>query len=525
MNFNIIVNGYGAGKAYNLDEIYMLETVKCKNPYREKRVFIDAINNYVSDLYEIENKMQGEGKQIVAAHRYLVSDHVVGNEVFSRIKLNSETAGYAYIKVIDKHIAELKKSHNELFKERIADFEDVKYQVLSRIYNKKFKQNFNGPTILIVNEVLPSMILNLSKNVKGIIARKGSTLSHAAILVKEKGIPLIVIKNINIKNNTFIAIDTQTKLIDINPDADTKKAYQTRGRINTYKLNDRKKTYLKNFNLQLNISGPEDFLQSSLKHVDGIGLFRTEHLFLKSPHYLTMEEQTLIYEKVALKSFPKYVNIRLVDFKGDKSPSYLKNLDLNEFLFFGPLNEIYKEQIEAIIRANEKYGNLRIMIPMIRQIEEYHHVRDYMNLVLDNLNRVRLTPALKLGVMLETFEAFENLNDYKTVDFISIGTNDLSTELYLTDRSKITDYVYHTKSMIEPIKTISKFSKRHNIPYSICGDLASNTDSFSKLLRSQEIGFSFPESFLNQAIYLINTYVVEKKKSKDLRDKKQKTKK
>ena len=148
-----------------------------------------------------------------------------------------------------------------------------------------------------------------------------------------------------------------------------------------------------------------------------------------------------------------------------------------------------------------------------------------MNLVLDNLNRVRLTPALKLGVMLETFEAFENLNDYKTVDFISIGTNDLSTELYLTDRSKITDYVYHTKSMIEPIKTISKFSKRHNVPYSICGDLASNTDSFSKLLRSQEIGFSFPESFLNQAIYLINTYVVEKKKSKDLRDKKQKTKK
>ena len=170
MRFQTIIEGYGAGEVYNLDEVYTLESVKCKNPYREKRIFSDAVNSYVKDLYEIENKMRGEAKQIVAAHRYLVSDPVVTNSVIARINDFKETAGYAYIKVVDGHINNLSRSSDSILKERIADFEDVKNQVLSRIYNKQFKQNFTKPTILIVNEVLPSMILNLSKNIKGILA-------------------------------------------------------------------------------------------------------------------------------------------------------------------------------------------------------------------------------------------------------------------------------------------------------------------------------------------------------------------
>lgn len=517
MRFQTIIEGYGAGEVYNLDEVYTLESVKCKNPYREKRIFSDAVNSYVKDLYEIENKMRGEAKQIVAAHRYLVSDPVVTNSVIARINDFKETAGYAYIKVVDGHINNLSRSSDSILKERIADFEDVKNQVLSRIYNKQFKQNFTKPTILIVNEVLPSMILNLSKNIKGIIARKGSKLSHAAILTKEKGIPLIVIKNINEKNGTFIAIDTKEKLIHVNPSLEDKKTYLTREKSNTSHVNVRKKAYLNDFNLQLNISSPEDFLSSSLNQVNGIGLFRTEHIFLKAPQYLSLEEQVEIYEQVANKAYPKYVNIRLVDFKGDKAPLYLKHLILDEFLFFGPLNQVYSEQIEAIIRANEKYGNLRIMIPMIKHIAEYTHVKQYVNQLLDTLNMVRRTPALKLGIMMETLEAFENINDFKIVDFISIGTNDLGSELCMTNRDQIVDYKLHTRSLIEPIKLISKFSKRHQIPYSICGDLASNPNSFNKLLRSQETSFSFPESFLNQAIYLIKNYKIEQKNNKDFR--------
>ena len=204
---------------------------------------------------------------------------------------------------------------------------------------------------------------------------------------------------------------------------------------------------------------------------------------------LTEDEQYEIYNDAILELKQRPITFRTFDIGDDKQLPYLK-ADKKGVRNYRNYPDLFKDQIKALIRAN-RYQNMKIMFPMIETYDEYSYLRD---LVVKYKKELGSKQYLKIGMMLETKEAIKNLDDFKDVDFISLGTNDLTHELYNINRNEVSNYDMYIDNLIEVIKNVVEHCKKYNIELSICGEIAGIPQVTSKLLDAGIRNFSVSPS-------------------------------
>ena len=381
---------------------------------------------------------------------------------------------------------------------RSADIADMKKKVLYKILNKEEINLSQLPsnTILITSELTTSDTAKLNlNNIAGIITEVGGVNSHMAIMARTHEIPAVVgVKQIikQIKDGDLIAINGETGEIFINPSKEEWTRFEEI-RENSKKEKEKLETYKKEISatkdghhveLLANIGGPQDIELIMKNTAEGVGLFRSEFLYMNSEDFPTEKEQFEAYKKVAEKLQNKRIVIRTLDIGGDKNLKYMKlPKEDNPFLGYRAIRifldniSLFKVQLRAILRASA-YGNLAIMIPMISSIEELRESKKVIQEVKDELRtkQIPFNENIEIGIMIEIPSAALMAEELaKECDFFSIGTNDLIQYTIAVERGneKVSNlYTHFHPAVIRLIKSTIDGAHKNNILCGMCGEAA-----------------------------------------------------
>jgi len=420
-------------------------------------------------------------------------------------------------------------------KERFTDITDVKNRVIRNMKKEKLVSKVEENSIIISHELSPADTILFSKRkVQGYATDKGGITSHAAIISRALRVPAVVgMKEISKKINSgdFIIIDGLNGLIISNPNDDTLLNYKKKlEELKKYeeKLNKvidlpSETSDKKNIELSANIEFDEeiDFVVNT-GHC-GIGLYRTEHLFLEAGDFPSEERQIEEYTHIADVTYPNTVTIRTYDIGGDKLLPVSEKED-NPFLGWRGIRicldrvDIFKEQLRALL-ISSKNKNVQIMFPMISSVSEVIKAKNILNEVKAEFDREKIyyDKDIKVGIMIEVPSAYFLADELaKEVDFFSIGTNDLIQYLLAVDRGNenISDlFLEFHPAVLRAIKHISDAAHRNNIKISVCGEMASDPLATAVLigLGIDELSvtpFIFPE--IKQLIRNLNFEDVKK---------------
>lgn len=491
----IINAGKATGYIYNLNKHTSKYNLVSTKPKEEEKLLIFSINELIDKFKVLKSKTNKNVKDIIEVYLAFLNDDIVKAEAIKRIHENGESAGASYSNVIRKYILKLNSNENEYLKQRAKDLFDIKEKVINQMYNNKQQLIFNKPTILVVDELTTSVALTLKSEVKAVISRVGGPLSHAAIIIKEKNIPYIITDK-EISNDKLVFLDTNKKILK-----ETKKIEVTTLN-NKNKTKELKKLKDSKVLLYLNLSSIEGLNNPLNEYYEGVGLVRSELLWINNFSYPYINKQIDYYKKILSEFYPKPVTIRLFDIKKDKTLFNIIVEQPKEFSMSGIFKEIYKEQLKALVLANEPYGNLKIIIPMIRNVEEYTNVETYLESLKKELKLLREVP--NLGIMVETKEALYNIKEYKEVDFVSIGTNDLAKELFNINREQSFNEEKIIDQLLNEVSFIKEVLDDYKIPYLYCGDIVSTKYGLIKLLEKGELSFSIARGFFDEAVEVIN---------------------
>lgn len=465
---------------------------------KEKEALKDAINklNHYYDETLKENHQKDMVDLVSFYKMLLVSDSIV-NDLLHFIEKNN-SALMAVEKVFNIKSDELKRMDNEYMRNRYSDILDVKVKLEKTILNIEdldlsvLKEDF----ILVSKEITPSMLLNANKeHLKGIISEMGSTNSHIGILARSLNIPAVFGVNTlkeKFKTGDIIYIDgsgnIQTELDEsklLEYQEYIKRANQLMQSL--FEMKDKKAITKDGFELEVNanVSGIDALDKIKEWNIDGVGLFRTEFLFMDREQAPSEEEQYRIFKQYAEVLKDKKIIIRTLDIGGDKGVDYLGiPKESNPFLGLRGIRyclknkELFKTQLRAILRASV-YGELMIMYPMISSIEEIRRADAVLREVMNDLDLEDVTynKDIKVGVMIETPSAVM-LVDYmiNEVDFFSIGTNDLVQYMVAVDRTnnEVKDiYDSYHPAVIRSLKTIIESKKMAKF-VGLCGEMGAN---------------------------------------------------
>lgn len=335
------------------------------------------------------------------------------------------------------------------------------------------------------------------KNIRGIVIEKGGINSHAIILARSLGLPALILEDARsiLANSNMIILDGNEGIVIINPNSIIIEKYN-----NQLNIERRQNAILtenavlpsktidnQQIDTMINIGHPDDLKDINISHIDGIGVFRTEFLFMGREELPSEEEQFTFYKEVVEKLQGKQVIIRTIDIGGDKDVPYL-NLpeELNPFLGYRAIRmcldgeglKLFKQQIRAILRASV-FGNVAIMIPMVSHLEQILKVKSIIQEVEQDLANSNIPfSKIQLGIMIEIPSSCliaDNLA--KEVDFFSIGTNDLTQYTIAVDRmnNKVSNlYQELHPAVIKLIKMVVDAAEKNNKWVGICGELASS---------------------------------------------------
>ena len=436
---------------------------------------------------------------IFQTHIMILEDSKFVDTVEELITVNRFNAEYA-VSCTSKSIADIFKSFDdEYLKSRYSDIIDAGNTLIKILQNKKQKKTYESdvPVIIAAKELMPSETVSMKKSkLLGFITNKGSTNSHTAIIARTMGLP-----SVTQVDAVLSKFDGKTAIIDgklgkiyIDPDKTTMAMYNfKKERYVKYRNNLNKQIGLpsvskngQKIKLSANIGMLDDIDAAITNDADAIGLFRSEYLFVNRLSYPSENEQFEAYKRV-IKSFKKSeVVIRIADLSADEDINYLDiPFEKNPFMGFRGIRicleneEFFKTQLRALYRASV-FGRLKIMLTMINNVEEIEYVKRVIEKIKMELRAegVQYNDNVRLGVMIETPAAAIISDEIcKIVDFVSIGTNDLTQFTLAIDRGnqklKYSYRPYH-KAILRLIKIISDNAHKCGIPVSVCGDLASD---------------------------------------------------
>ena len=454
--------------------------------------------------------------EILSTHLEMLSDPLITEMVEDKIRALKKNSESIFHLVVNEYIKQLENSNDPFFKERIKDINDVSKRILRKLHSNRKKRITQAPTnsIILANELIPTDTVEAdSKKITAFVTQVGGHTSHSAIIARAKKIPFVSkIDTKVLKQTTFgsVIVDGNKGLVIINPNNETLEKYKSLKKAEIQRKivlsQDKKTKAITKDSIKINILGNVEFLKDINDvldvDADGIGLFRSEYLFLLEKKLPDENKQFFIYSQLAKQLKPKPITIRLFDIGADKHLIFsfedLHNFDSNYYHEMNPAlgcrgirfllrnEEILRAQLRAILRAS-KYGNIKILIPVVTDISEVREVRRIFQEERENLveKGVIVSDNIQIGSMIEVPSTAILSNIFaKESDFLSIGTNDLSQYLLAADRNNYNmSYLYNQFHpslfiLLKQIITSANFHKKH---VSICGEIAADI-RFTKLL-------------------------------------------
>ena len=474
-----------------------------------------------------------EESSIFDAHLAILDDPVFMSEIRGIIERQYKAAEVAVKEAIDHFVAMFDLLDDEYMKERAVDIKDVGNRLLKHLLGapEVTLPSDTQPYILVAKELSPSQLAHLNPTyVLGIVTMMGGKTSHSSIMARALGIPLVAGLENKLPNpiqtGDMIVLDGETGSVQLHPDDSTVREYalmrekQHKKREQLELLSTVESITKDGVALRLagNISSVKE-LNVALKYgAEGVGLFRTEFLYMDRDSFPSEDEQFEVYRLVAEKVGSQSVVIRTLDIGGDKHLDYFQlPEEQNPFLGYRAIRisldrkDMFKTQLTAILRASA-FGNIKLMFPMISSVEEVQEAKSILSEVMEDLEQrnVSFNRNIPVGIMIEV-PAAVMISDYlaREVDFFSIGTNDLVQYVLAVDRmNEQIAHMYHPyhPAVLRMIRMTVEAAQSAGISVSVCGEMAADERSIPLWL---ELGISdlsmSPQSLLKVKHRTLNT--------------------
>lgn len=534
------IYGIKASKGYAIGQVYKIEhsEIKIKEDFvedteAEKNRLKNAIEKSRLQIVAIRDKALkeiGEKESAVFdSHMLFLEDPEFIDAAMINITTQNISAEKAIDDITKTYLGIFEGITDEYMRERAADIKDVSQRVLNNLSGKKEKDLSNLPpsTIIVANDLTPSDTAQLDrKKVIGFITNSGGVNSHSAIMARALEIPAIV-GTVNatdlLYNGDRVIVDGNEGLVIANPDEATIAEYE--GKIKQFEIESnslsefiKAKTITKSGKKIIvagNIGSPKDVDNILKNGGEGIGLYRTEFLYMDREDMPSEEEQFNSYKIVAERMENMPIVIRTLDIGGDKTLTYLPlPKEENPFLGYRALRicldrkDIFKTQLRAILRASH-YGNIQIMFPMISSIEEFLNAKRILQECMDELiiEDKAFNKDIKVGIMVEIPAAALIADEFaKYVDFFSIGTNDLTQYTLAVDRmnEKISSlYNPMHPAVLKLIKLTIDAAHNAGLWCGMCGELAGSEEAIPLLLEYGLDEFSMSASSILRSKQII----------------------
>lgn len=449
---------------------------------------------------KVQQRLGPEFARIFEAQVMIADDQHWNANIKKRIKKEKICAEYIYFHESQRVIKQLGSSNDAYLRERIHDIEAVTARLVGKMRGEKkvALRGFKGATIAVARYLTPSDILGMSvRRNLGFATGIGGTTSHTALMAKSLSIPAVVgLGQIaeEIQSGARAIIDGHKGILIINPSRSTLRKYrelkatEAQLRRQLASLKDKPAVTKDKFQVSIlsNIELPNEIPKVLASGASGIGLYRTEYLFLTKPEFPSFEEQYKTYSSILRRMGKRPVVIRTFDLGGDKFPDATgKAFELNPFLGWRAIRvcldrpEIFKVQLKALLKAS-RWGNLSIMIPMISNYDEIIETKAIIEECKKELKaeRVPFEPKIPIGVMVEIPSAVLIADHLANeVDFFSIGTNDLIQYTLAVDRgNELLSDLYQSfhPSVINLMRTAVSAAHGRHLKISVCGELAAD---------------------------------------------------
>lgn len=523
-----IKNGIGSSEGIAVGKIYLLEkeeiivsadTIDDSAKEEEISRAKEAFQAYTKDLESInvDNEVQQE---VITAHLSMLDDPFLVESVENKINSENRNAEYALKTSIEEMVVMMESLDDPYLKERAADYKDIGEGLLYKLTGREKADLSNLPenTILVAKELTPTDTSNMDKeSVIGFAMDLGGKTAHVSIIAQTLGIPALVgMKDISaaVKTGDFAILDAFEGKVILDPSEEEKNHYlqrfkeiqEEKERLDKGKFDKAVTTDGRSVEIVTNIGNIEDLDLGLSQGAEGVGLFRTEFLYMENDHFPTEEEQFAVYKEAAEKLKEKPLIIRTLDIGGDKALSYFDfPEEENPFLGWRALRicfdmpEIFRAQLRAILRASA-FGNVKILLPMVISVEEVKKVNKYLDQYKSELKeeKIEFNENIEVGIMVETPASAIIASDLiKYVDYFSIGTNDLTQYVLAADRGneKVSDlYNTYNPAVLRSIKMVIDASHEAGKWTGMCGGFAGDTKATKLLLGMGLDEFSAPAS-------------------------------
>lgn len=520
-----VSTGIGMGNIHIVKIVRKQEIARSFTSYNEeKRRLIKAVDSFCYETYTLFQKMRnllGQDEALILGGQiYMARDLEFVEEMYQELSENL-TAEEAVTAVFQRYLGYFMEMEDEVMSQRAGDLRDMRDNILNILHGQPQQLSFpnDQPFILCVDELSPSLMSQISAEmVAGILCEKGGITSHCAILARATGIPAIFsVENLfsHIQTGDFLVVDASCGKILRNPQQEVLVKYQEK-----YKLFQQKKKELEQFrkqstktakgislSLYANISNTAQIHTALELGADGVGLFRTEYLFLDSQDLPSEEQQLRVYLRMAKMMHPRPVSIRTLDIGGDKvAPCIPVEPEENPFLgqralrFCFCRKDIFETQIRAILRASAQCDNISLLVPFIIEVDEIQEVVKFVRDCRKKLKAegVDVCEDVPFGVVVETPSAAILVDLLcKHVEYISVGTNDLTQYLTVADRGNLkvaSQYNPFNLSVLRILRHIIQTCNRNSVPITLCGEVVSDPRMVPLLLGFGKVNFSVSPS-------------------------------
>ena len=513
------LNGIGASDGIAISKAYLLiepdlsySNDKISDVSAEVEKFQNAINQSKVELMQIRNNAEvalgADKAAIFDAHLLVLEDPELISPIEDNIKNNQANAASALMEVAQNFITIFESMDNEYMKERAADIRDVSKRVLSHILGVKLPNPsmIDESVVIIAEDLTPSDTAQLNKEfVQGFVTNIGGRTSHSAIMSRSLEIPAVVgTKDVTeqVSEGDIVIVDGSTGEVIINPEASVIESYKEKQSAFIAEKEALKQLVNDpsvskdgvHVELAANIGTPDDLVGVKNNGAEGIGLYRTEFLYMGRDQMPSEDEQFEAYKTVLSAMEGKRVVVRTLDIGGDKELPYL-NLpkEMNPFLGYRAIRlcldqqDIFRTQLRALLRASE-FGKLSIMFPMIATINEFRSAKAILEEEKSKLSEsgVKVSNDIELGIMVEIPSTAAMADIFaKEVDFFSIGTNDLIQYTMAADRmSERVSYLYqpYNPAILRLVKQVIDASHKEGKWTGMCGEMAGDTTAIPLLL-------------------------------------------